>query len=266
MRKKFTKVLAMGDWHCGSVGGLTPPKYWQGDGFPYCNHQRVLWKWFSEAIKKIGPVDCVIVNGDLIDGSGYRSGGTEEITTSKSKQAEMARDVLDFVLKKTKCPPENCFITYGTAYHTGSEDDFEKDVADSFGARIASQHFIDIDGVVFDVKHHTTGGRGTPGNYGTLAAKKEAAWNKINSTKGHEPLAGVTLRSHVHIFRYDYDSSGGCGTLPALQWPNTKYGERRCHGGYDMGVMLFNVSDGEAKPDVILLKHPLMNKSVVKLK
>ena len=87
------RILATGDWHCGHVVGLTPPE-WQhqeiGDKYhdKYARIQRQMWDWFVNAVDKYRPIDRLIINGDLIDGKAFRSGGTELITTDRFIQGE----------------------------------------------------------------------------------------------------------------------------------------------------------------------------------
>lgn len=257
---KQKRILAMGDFHSGHVLGLTPPKYYQSDTYPFSQHQRALWQFYTKTLNSIGEVDVIIINGDMIDGNGYRSGGSEQIFTSEIKQTEIATEVVRYTMQKLKC--NKVFMTYGTAYHTGTCNDFEDIIASNVGATIDDQLFLEIGGQTFDVKHHTTGGRGTPGNYGSHAAKKESVVNSVVSLLGHEPKADITIRSHVHIYRCDKDAHGAVMTLPCLQWAGTKYGARRCFGHVDMGVMLMEVTKDNFIDIPILAKLDLQKKQL----
>jgi len=42
----------------------------------------------------------------------------------------------------------------GTAYHTGSCEDWEDMIARAVGAKIADRMWVRVNGVVFDLRHH----------------------------------------------------------------------------------------------------------------
>lgn len=262
MSQKPKRIAFFGDTHCGHELGLTPKKYWQGEEYPSYQHQKALWEWFDKQLKKVGQCDAIVFNGDLIDGSGKRCGGSEHIFTSELKQVEIATYVVRHVMNRLKC--NKVYMTYGTAYHTGESNDFEDVVASNVGATIASQLFLDFNGKIFDIKHHTTGGRGTPGNYGSHGVKKESVVNNIVSQLGHEPKAEVTIRSHIHIYRCDKDAHGASISLPALQWAGTKYGARRCFGHVDVGFLIADVTKDCFLDQPILAKLDLQQKRVHK--
>ncbi len=116
MKKKNKKkrVLIIADPHCGHDKGLTPPK-WNitSDGK---NHY-IRKQFYDVYIGMVKPLkaDILFINGDAIDGTGRRSGGTEEIVTDRNKQVEMAIDCI----KETGVHPDNMVLTYGclTAGH-----------------------------------------------------------------------------------------------------------------------------------------------------
>jgi len=243
-RGKFKRVLAIGDLHCGHRAGLTPPP-WQmtphEEADPkrkmYAELQCEMWDWFFQLIAKIKPIDLCICNGDAIDGKGDKSGGVEQITTDLKEQADMAIHVL----KATDA--SRYVLTRGTPYHVNGKDwtNYEALVAEGVGGKIGSHEWIDVNGVIFDVKHKI-GGSSVPWGRST-AVKKERIWNILWNEHGYAPKSDVIIRSHVHY----YDESACRGwrgiVLPALQGPSTLYGAAQCQATVDVGCAVFDVYD-----------------------
>ena len=241
----MTTVFVCGDLHCGHIAGLTPPG-WRVNGGRYPGvheMQARAWDAWLAMIAAVGPIDVAIVNGDLIDGPGQASGGTEELTTDCVEQAEMAAACLEPLR-----PTRGYAMTYGTAYHTGKGSDYEGITArllerQGVPVDIRSHQWVDVDGVVFDCKHHIGGSAVPHGRHTAIA--KDRLWNLIWAEQGRQPKGGVVIRSHVHYHAY----CGGPGwlamTLPALQQANTKYGARRCSGTVDWGAVVFTIDNGE---------------------
>jgi len=247
--KPMKRTLIISDTHSGHLVGLTHPGWWVEEKDieasrtkrnKYANTQRQCWKFYEDGIKKLGPFDVVLMNGDAIDGKGDRSGGTEQITTDREEQAEMAVAAIRPALsKKTRL-----VMTYGTAYHTGKDEDWESLVASDLGAvKIGSHEWVDVEGVIFDMKHHVASSSVPHGRH--TAAARERLWNVLWAERQLQPKADVIVRSHVHY----YDFCGGANwlglTTPALQGMGTKYGGRVCSGTVDFGFLVFECSKGE---------------------
>ena len=236
MARKFIRLLAMGDFHCGHELGLTPPKHDPGPRLTPHRHRmrREIWDWFSNNIKNLKP-DVVVFNGDAIEGKGYHSASSELIYPDRNNQVQMATDILKGISGK----PE-IYMSYGTAYHTGKGEDWEDLVAANVKAvKIGSEDDIDIRGTVFNYKHHL-GRSGVPSGR-TTAVLKDALWNQIWAARGEYARADVILRSHVHYHQYAGDSDTLALTLPALQGYGTKFGGRRMSGTVDVGFVVFDV-------------------------
>ena len=234
------RAVTCGDWHCGHRVGLTPPAWIpQKKGFEY-NAEILLkqWEFFDSEIKKLGPIDILVINGDLVDGKGKRSGGVEQIEIDMSRQAEMAIDIINFI-GATKV-----FITNGTPYHVDNDGAaIEEQIAREVGATIQGHLWLDIDGVMFDCKHKV-GSSGIPHGRST-AVKKEHLWNLLWAEREVNPKSDVILRSHVHYFDFTGNSRYLAMTLPALQGLGSKYGVEQCSGVVDFGFVHFDVEEGK---------------------
>ena len=234
---KYKRVLPLGDPHAGHRVGLTPPRFQSAiPGEQFHRIQVELWNYYKngiEELKKEHPIDVLVCNGDAIDGPGTRSGGTELITTDPNIQIDIAYEALAIADAKNYC------FTYGTSYHTGQDADHEKVLADRFGGTIKSQLWLDVNGTIFDIRHHI-GNSSIPHGKGTPIAK-EWLWNVLWNAEGEQqPKADVYLRSHVH----NHALVGGVDwigmTLPALQGQGSKFGARRCSQIVHFGFVWFD--------------------------
>lgn len=257
------RVLIVSDLHCGHRGGLTPPS-WQ-----YTKHddqnvrgkfgylQATVWDWFINTVKKVGPVDLLVVNGDAIDGKGEGSGGTELLTTNRKEQCEIAAECISQVEAK------KILLIRGTPYHTGKEEDWEDNLSGMVNAYdIGSHEWVDADGVIFDFKHKV-GSSQVP--YSRLTApSREAVWNLLWSERGLQPDAKVIVRSHVHYFTFGGDWYKLWVTTPSMQaW--SKYGTSNCSGTIDIGMVLFECKGGEYTWRPMLLNLQFMKAEPLKL-
>lgn len=256
MSRRYVRLLALSDTHCGHVAGLTPPGFQEAiDGFrpEIASLQRETWAWFVNELAGLGRIDIAAWVGDLIDGRGEKSGGTELVCTDRNKQAEMAAAIVRRVNA-----PRNRFV-YGTGYHTGNGEDFEKDIAKEFGAKITDQAWVKIHGLIFHLKHHI-GGTSIPHGKGT-AAMKDALWEDIWADMQGRPKVNVFLRGHTHRY-IGIDDVGPGNTirkffcLPALQAAATKYGGRRLSNIVHFGFMSFDIYPDGREP--VCRKHVLM--------
>jgi hypothetical protein len=210
--------------------------------------QSEAWRWYVKHVRQYGPYDCVVANGDAIDGSGKRSGGTELITADREEQCEMAIQCIQQALPARR---KNCklVMTYGTGYHTGDVEDWENQIARDLGAdKIGSHEWIDCGGVIFDFKHHI-GTSAIPHGRHT-AVNRDALWARLWADRGLVPTADVLVRSHVHYHAYCGDTAMQPSlrmTTPALQAMGSKYGSRRCSGIVDFGFVVFETERGKLK-------------------
>lgn len=261
------RVVAIGDLHCGHRVGLTPPQ-WQdkildddldvNQHNKYARLQKVLYDSYIQSINAVKPIDSLIVNGDLIDGKGNRSGGTEQIKLARDEQATMAA----YSILEAEAPIIR--LTYGTPYHVGQNEDWENHVVSKIkeldphvDVKIESHGWYDFNGVIFDVKHFTSSssipyGKGTP-------LGKEWLWNTLWAEQGLQPRADIYLRSHVHYaFQCGEPNSWFACTLAGLQGMGSKFGARICKGLVHFGTLSFDIlSSGSWKEswDIIKIKE-----------
>lgn len=239
--------LFVGDFHCGHLVGLTP-KDWHyrfhtntGKRMKLHKIALELWDSFDKDLKSMPPLDFVVINGDMVEGKGSKSGGTELLTSTMKIQCDMAVAVIERIRKASKNIVK-IYGTYGTPYHSATlGDDWEDVIADEAGfTKIGAHEWLEVNGLVFDIKHKI-GSSSIPHGRHT-AISKDGLWNLLWAERGMQPKADVIIRSHVHYFTHCGTSDKLCMTLPSLQGMGSKYGARECSGLVDWGMVLFKIN------------------------
>ena len=252
------RMVVIADLHCGSATGLTPPAWNKNDSPGHLKQKNkktrnIIWDWFASSIRKLQPIDILVVNGDAITGKEPKSCGTELLEPELSSQVDMAVECIEVVKAK------KIVMTYGTAYHVSDAgEDWELQVAHKVEAvKIGAHEWIDINGKVFDFKHHV-GSSSVPYGRGT-APTKDALWNMIWAEAQMQPKADYIIRSHVHYcvgsFFFNGEKQVWAMTTPALQGMGTKFGSRRCSGTVDTGFLVFDIDDKGGvtwRPEIVL--------------
>ena len=162
-------------------------------------------------------------------------------------------------------------MTFGTSYHTGTGEDWEKVLADELSAQlgyevtIGSHEWYDINGVIFDCKHKVSSSSIPHGRGGPIA--KDRLWNFIWSEYQEQPKADVLIRSHIHYSYVCGEPGSWMGyCLPALQGQGSKFGARICSGTVHFGIMWFDVyEDGSYTPNCKIIRVQSQRRNAVQL-
>jgi len=236
--KPYKRVIFAADPHCGHRVGLTPPVYQSAfkekKSEKYLKIRKECWNFVSTEVDKLKPIDILAIDGDLIEGPGARSGGTELLVTSIKEQRDIAVEAIRFFQAK------NTIIARGTAYHVSPDgQDAEDDIAEILGAKIGDHEFFNVNGVMFDMKHHLGG---TSISYGkSTAISKDQLWNLIWADYEAQDRAEIIIRAHNHWYNFTGDDTWLGINLPALQAMGSKHGARRCSGLVKFGFVHFDV-------------------------
>ncbi len=254
--KREITVFIGGDFHCAHRVGLTPPT-WQWKDVPgdstlesvhqhqkYGRIQAECWKTYTHLLKQAGPFDVAFLMGDLIDGTGVRSGGTELITTDRDVQRDMAIQCIEAIDARV------LIGVRGTPYHTGDAEDWEDQVYTHFDhqtdchAKVGDHEWPRIHGVTFDLKHEV-GSSGIPHGAWTPLGR-EWVWNSLWADAGYAPRADYIFRGHVHTavggWRFVGKRRVEVASTPALQAMGSKYGARRCSRLVDWGFYVLRIT------------------------
>jgi hypothetical protein len=250
------RIGVIADLHCGHRAGLTPPE-WQWHPVStreenaakrnkWAKLQSALWYNYRKILREVrdvGKLDILFVVGDMVDGKGYLSGGTELITSDRIEQVAMAQMCID-ALRKT-CGKKGMKIVgvYGTPYHTGRLEDWENQVAkDAKFDKIGAHEWVDVEGVIFDIKHKVSTSVIPHGRF--TGPARSALWNEIWSLYKMQPRADILLRAHAHYHVDCGDTRKRVMVCPALQGMGSKHGARQCEGYVDWGLVVFEVNRG----------------------
>lgn len=239
--------LVISDTHCGHLIGLTPPS-WQireTDASPrrrkFSGLQAAMWSTYCQLLEASAPYDFVIDVGDMIEGKGDRSGGTELITADREEQCAIATECRLPIHQHLNLGAKWVGV-YGTPYHAGSGEDWENMVADKMGyTKIGGHEWIDVNGCIIDIKHKVGASVIPHGRYTAVA--RERLWNVLWNERGQAPKANIIIRGHVHYATYCGEPGWVAMTMPALQGMGSKYGVRQCVGTVHWGITVLEIDD-----------------------
>lgn len=234
MSRRFKRVVAVSDLHCGHIVGLTPPEWWTQALPTAYLVQRAMWEFYTATLEALQPIDALLVLGDCLDGKGSKSGGTEQITTDMRAQVIMAEGAL------RQAKARKIVMVHGTPYHVGPDgEDWEAVLADRLGAVISGHEWAEAHGIVFDLKHHIGGSQIEHGRHTAISRDRLA--NLLWADRQGAPRAHILLRGHVHYFAGASGPDWRGFTMPALQGPGSKFGVRRCSGLVHFGLLQIDI-------------------------
>jgi len=226
------RCMVISDLHCGHRAGLTPPK-WQTEFSSFYDQQVEMWEWYAQKCTELKP-DILFVLGDMVDGRGKKSGGTEQITTSFKEQVKM----VEYCLNMTGAG--KMVAVYGTPYHTSVDGEdsecFIKNI------KISGHEFPKIHDIQFDLKHKIGASSIPHGRYTALA--KSRLWNQLWKDIDGQPKSDIIIRGHTHYFDYCGNSNYLAMICPALSGWGSIYGVRQCEGIVNTGLLWFDIYDG----------------------
>lgn len=225
MNTKTTVIL--NDLHCGSDVAIMSPDAVRKNGNRRENmneDQKVLWDNWKELAKKWSGADCLIVNGDAVEGIQPRERATNTWSSDMSDQADDAvRLIKMFKAKKI-------FVVKGTPYHVREGGvHIEEQIARDLNAvpyRFQRSHdFLAINlspegsstKRIFHVAHHL-GNTSTWQYRGTPLSKAIAMLmlNERHFLKEGYKFFGI-IRAHLHYSWYEESTSRIMMVCPAWQ-------------------------------------------------
>lgn len=237
------RLLVISDLHCGHLLGLTPPEYMREDWKPL---SMPFWNFFEKTIKEIGPVDYLVINGDMVDGEGKKE-TIGHLTTDTKKQIDIAAACVDRITRK------KTFLTYGTPFHTVGSYSYEEGVSDAIHGIIKDELRIKINGWHLNFRH-VIGRSDTP--YGQpTQIYKEVVRELIKAMLEDYKAADYIFRSHVH-YHFIAGRPGKMGIItPCLQLPDGIFGRKMRAQYYDVGMLLVDITEiVDIKPILMPLK------------
>lgn len=242
--KEDLLIFVGSDTHCGHDVGLTPPEFnWiPPERASRSEHKAyefrvAAWNWFAEEVGKYGPFDEAIWNGDLVDGSGEKSEGSED--QEMPVQVEMAVRVVQFVGADIN------HFTRGTPYHTGkSKTTWEDMVCGMCHGDIGDEGHYNYRGLSIAAKHKIGNSSSPVSKYTALGSAqiKQMMWAET----GQQPGANLIIRSHIHTCKEvgDPAMNRAVWVTPALQGLGSVYGARNVDGlPVHFGFLVLRIRD-----------------------
>jgi hypothetical protein len=243
--------------HCGSTYGLTPPDHFQDH---HLTLQKETWDAYVAMTRKWAHPDILIVNGDTIEGTQSKQGGAELITADRNIQCEIAVEALQ------KWNAGQIFMTYGSRYHVGEQaEDFEYNIAKTLNATIEGRLYLNIEGMIFDIRHKL-GQSVIPHGRATILLR-EMLWDLIKAGHDAGPKVNVVVRSHVHYHIWVEQPNQVMFTTPCLQLARGRYGSRECIGETHWGAIRLTIHKGQIiGKDINIWKLAANNPKVIRIK
>lgn len=197
-------VLVVSDIHVGHRLGLWHPSLKDplGETTSMNAGQRWLYECWRELyrIAKERKPAVLVVNGDLLDGEGRASMGTEQATTLTVAQQKGAIKLLEPFADIV----DEVFVLVGTPYHDGVNGSNVEAVASALGAVPRAnnkdwhshEHLdLDVDGVIINFNHEIAVASSF---YRATPYYREAMFAAMAELSGAYPHAKCIVRSHAH--------------------------------------------------------------------
>jgi len=226
--KQSVKSIALtADWHVGSMTGLS--------AIPKNDTQKALLSKFKECISMYGKPDMLIINGDATDGDQRKSGG---VGLSEADLREQEKDVVALI-KLWK--PKEVFLVSGTAYHVGLISS-EQRIADTLNdyCNIKATYIRKLNLIInnwfrFQARHFI-GSSNNPAGRATAAGRANM-WEILNAYQSGDKAADLSVFAHVHYYDLHQSAFGTTMVLPCFQAYGTPYGDEKCSGHIDIGMV-----------------------------
>ncbi|MGV0949265.1 MAG: hypothetical protein ACOYB3_01240 [Azonexus sp.] len=257
------RIGILSDMHSGHFLGLTSPDFWRPLDAEdpairlLALRQREYWDTYLELIRQAGPVDHLLVNGDSIDGDGFRLSGAETICESHDQMAEMAAKAIkkwvDSGITKT------IHMIGGTPSHTWfGPIDVEKLVKEHVITKSPSVTYEQAGTVEFTFKsinrsfkimqrHDTPKGSIQAGGAGPGAIRQAVKLDmeSIYNLGQAEKLADLYVFSHAHEAHFSMQPVAGRNkyviVTPCLQGSGSVYGRTKCAGVITWGITVLEL-------------------------
>ena len=230
--------IIISDTHCGAIGGLTAPRYWQEQIKPM---QEMFWNWYLRQINKYNARDFLICPADLTEGEG-KKGQLGIILTNIKDQADCASIVLD----ATGVPHDKMYLVRGTPFHVNSVLEYEDLVASNLGASIEDVQRLEIEGWKIHTRH-VVGRSDIPYGQATPLLR-ELTRVEHEALREGKDAPDIVIRGHVHYSVGVYRSGRMAITCPCLDLPiDSSNGRRYMAWYYDVGLGILEL-DKDVEP------------------
>lgn len=231
------KILPISDIHMGSYWGPVAPDTHFKDSrtgdvihIDQSETNRFIYNHWELMCRECRDVDCIIVNGDAVDGiNTYKNHGAV-FTDDLYVQIKLCADLLNML------PDVPMYITKGTGFHSGDQIKAERLLADIMGATYADEMVIEECGLKIFANHHIAHGQ-------NKAASLERKMKEFAACSQYYDYADTLVFSHNHAFT-SIKSANYLGIMtPGWQGKTPYASERNLLTPSDIGWITINVYD-----------------------
>ena len=226
------RVGLLADFHVGNEAGLAL--------LPANGIQKKLKDLYEATIAKVlaeGPLDLLVAVGDIVDGAQEKSGGID-VTLRRNEQARQAAELLKLWNAK------EMFLLEGTSYHTGLTrvEESVKDLLVAAGIQTSFHRKLNLllNGWFKLQARHFIGSSSIP-HARPSAPSRAKMWGVLNAAMKGETPPDLSVYAHVHYYQCLEDAFGVVMTLPCWQGIGSAYGDLKCDGHMDVGMVILDI-------------------------
>ncbi len=240
------RILFLSDLHVGSIWGLWLPQFRvtdtrTGDDIEWILNktQRNLWNhWSKKMLPSIQDIECIIIDGDVIDGLAKRSRGRGLVTPNIGWQTQCATEIIRTL------PEVPTYILEGTEYHELEDGrSVEETIAASLPhATFGDELVIEECGIRIFARHHI-GVSSSTWQYMTTAPAKDHMLLYLNRTSEKYGPIDIACFGHRHSFVAAEYPSGLAMVLPAWQTKTPYAVKKGIVSPPDIGWIVANILD-----------------------
>jgi predicted phosphodiesterase len=214
------RILLLSDLHVGHKIALWPPgmtaksaRVEEDEDLPQNAAGKAIWAHWLKMLKtlKVERPDCIILNGDLIEGNQHREHGRALVTPDIDVQFEACKKVLKTL------PRVPMYFTAGTDYHQlldGTSVDLA--LARAFKAEYGDELLVEECGIRLFCRHGIGMSQST-WQYMTTAPARDQMLLYLNQAEDKYGKVDVAVFSHRHQFVAAQFSSGIALVTPSWQ-------------------------------------------------
>ena len=194
------KDLIISDLHVGSYYGLMPEKVIVEDRtgqrmiIKPNSTQKAMLDYFNKMLKDVGPVDNLIVNGDICDGPQKKSMGKNVWTNDLYAQSKAAIELLSRIKAK------HVYCTMGSDYHSMEDRPLEQYVAEQLKGEYGDDLIIEHEGLArFHVAHNVPVSSSS-WQYRSTPIARDMLLMAVNQANEEYGKIDLVVRSHAHYW------------------------------------------------------------------
>ena len=214
------RILLLSDLHTMSLWGMMPPNFQaedprtgQWNRYVPNGTQTKLWKHWEKmltVLKKNKP-DCIIFNGDLIDGLQKKGYGRGVVSTDIGLQVKACIEIIKTL------PKVPMFFTQGTPYHENADGTpVEQYIAERFKGEDGDQLIVETCGIRLFCRH-AIGMSSSTWQFFTTAPARDQMLLYLNKNPEIYGDIDVAVFSHRHQFVAAQFNSGLSLVTPCWQ-------------------------------------------------